>query len=433
MACHQKEFPSIKRYHIGKVYRRDNPQMNRGRFREFYQCDFDIAGPSYGKMIPDAEVLKVVVEILSSLKIGGFNIKLNHRKLLDATVSLAGIPMDKFKIVCSSVDKLDKEPWNVVEAELLDKGLNNSQTDNLWRLVQLKDTPWKLLEVLDKDDILNANQQAKETLQEMRTLFEYLDILNITDKFTFDLSLARGLDYYTGLIYEAVLTDTDRVGSIAGGGRYDELLGMFSGKPIPSVGVSIGIERIFNILEENLKNDPSIRKTETLVLVTSIGKNLAKERFRIVNELWEQDIKAEILYQENIRNEKAMDYAVEHRIPFMVFIGENELKEGKVNVKCMANHKQIPFDRKDYIDGIRSLMKDESLLVVLASEKKEEEKRPAREEKKPKEKKEKTASASASDKVKKEEKITHAGKTTDAGKTADVGKTNDVGEKPEEK
>jgi histidyl-tRNA synthetase len=251
MAVHN--FPSIKRYHIGKVYRRDTPQMSKGRFREFYQCDFDIAGPSYGKMIPDSEVLKVLVEILSELKLGKFIVKLNHRKILDATVALSGISEDKFKIVCSSVDKLDKEPWELVKKELLDKGITEEQCDKLWSFVQLKDSPWALLEKLKQNEALNNYQKSKEALEEMTTLFEYLDIMKITENFSFDLSLARGLDYYTGLIYEAVLTDSDKVGSIAGGGRYDELLGMFSSKSIPAVGVSIGIERVFNILEEHLK------------------------------------------------------------------------------------------------------------------------------------------------------------------------------------
>jgi histidyl-tRNA synthetase len=245
--------PSIKRYHIGKVYRRDNPQMSKGRYREFYQCDFDIAGPSYGRMIPDSEVLKVVTEILSNLPIGNFVIKLNHRKLLDATIELSGIPSTIFKQVCSSVDKLDKEPWEEVRKELLSKGVTEEQADELWTYVKLKDKPWGLYEVLASNEKVLANEKAKEALEDLKILFEYLDIFEISDCMSFDLSLARGLDYYTGLIYEAVLTDTDKVGSICGGGRYDNLLGMFLSKSIPAVGVTIGIERIFNILEDNLK------------------------------------------------------------------------------------------------------------------------------------------------------------------------------------
>lgn len=127
-------------------------------------------------------------------------------------------------------------------------------------------------------------------------MFEYLDAYNCLDRLSFDFSLARGLDYYTGLIYEAVLTDTDRVGSIAGGGRYDGLVGMFSNKPIPAVGVSIGIERVFAILEEKSKDDYTVRETETQIMIAQIGKNLIGERMKILNDLWSLGIKAETVY-----------------------------------------------------------------------------------------------------------------------------------------
>lgn len=127
-------------------------------------------------------------------------------------------------------------------------------------------------------------------------MFEYLDAYNCLDRLSFDFSLARGLDYYTGLIYEAVLSDTDRVGSIAGGGRYDGLVGMFSNKPIPAVGVSIGIERVFAILEEKSKDDYTVRETETQIMIAQIGKNLIGERMKILNDLWSLGIKAETVY-----------------------------------------------------------------------------------------------------------------------------------------
>ena len=243
MAVHN--FSSIKRYHIGKVYRRDSPQMAKGRFREFYQCDFDIAGPNYGKMIPETEVVKVVAEILTQLPIGGFNIKLNHRLLLDAIVNISNIKEDLYKTVCSSVDKLDKEEWSEVKKELLQKGINEEQCNKLWSFVQLKDKPRALYEQLLKNEEIMKNEKGKTAVEEMGILFDYLEICGVDKYCTFDLSLARGLDYYTGLIYETVLTDTDKVGSISGGGRYDHLVGMFSSKPIPAVGVSIGIERYF--------------------------------------------------------------------------------------------------------------------------------------------------------------------------------------------
>jgi histidyl-tRNA synthetase len=279
-------FPSIKRFHIAKVYRRDNPQMNKGRFREFYQCDFDIAG-TYGLMIPDAEVLKVLIEILTNLKIGEFVVKLNHRKFLDAMVDLSGCEKRKFKAICSSVDKLDKEPWEKVREELINmKGLTTEMTDKLEKFVKLVGKPRELLQKLKDEAIFKGHKEGEETIKEMDTLFSYLEAYNCLDKISFDFSLARGLDYYTGLIYEAVLTDTDRVGSIAGGGRYDGLVGMFSNKPVPSVGVSIGIERVFAILEEKCKDDYTVRPTETQIFIAQLGKNLIEERMKILNELW---------------------------------------------------------------------------------------------------------------------------------------------------
>ena len=356
--------PSIKRYHIGKVYRRDNPQMSRGRYREFYQCDFDIAGPNYGRMIPEADVIKVVVEILTQLPVGGFNIKLNHRLLLDAIVNISGIKDELYRAVCSSVDKLDKEEWDTVKKELIEKGITEEQSEKLWTFVQLKDKPKVLLEKLKANNELISNKKGKEALDDMGILFDYLEIMG-TDKYcTFDLSLARGLDYYTGLIYETVLTDTDKVGSISGGGRYDNLVGMFSGKQIPAVGVSIGIERIFNILEEKYKDSSDIRSVATEVFVAVVGKNLTKERLKVLNELWDNGIKAEILYNENPRMDKQMDYVVNNKIPFMVFIGENELKENKIKIKCMANSNEIMIEREKLIEEIKKLKENPELLKV---------------------------------------------------------------------
>ena len=371
MAVHN--IPSIKRFHIGKVYRRDNPQMTKGRFREFYQCDFDIAGPNYGRMIPETEVLKVVVEILTQLPIGGFNIKVNHRLLLDAIINISNIKEDMFKTVCSSVDKLDKEEWADVKKELIQKGVTEEQSDKLWTYVQLKDKPKALLEKLLKDEELINNQKGKTALEDMGILFDYLEICGVDKYCTFDLSLARGLDYYTGLIYETVLTDTDKVGSISGGGRFDNLVGMFSAKPIPAVGVSIGIERIFNILEEKYKDSSEIRSVETEVFVVAIKSskiNMTKERFKVINELWDNGIKAEILYNENPRMDKQMDYIVENRIPFAVFIGENEIQEGKVKIKCLANGNELMVERSKLVEEIKKLKENPELLKIEKVEKK---------------------------------------------------------------
>ena len=256
-----------------------------------------------------------------------------------------------FKTVCSSVDKLDKEEWADVKKELIQKGVTEEQCDKLWTFVQLKDKPKVLLERLLKDEELINNQKGKTALEDMGILFDYLEICGVDKYCTFDLSLARGLDYYTGLIYETVLTDTDKVGSISGGGRFDNLVGMFSAKPIPAVGVSIGIERIFNILEEKYKDSSEIRSVETEVFVVN-------------------GIKAEILYNENPRMDKQMDYIVENRIPFAVFIGENEIQEGKVKIKCLANGNELMVERSKLVEEIKKLKENPELLKIEKVEKK---------------------------------------------------------------
>jgi histidyl-tRNA synthetase len=244
---------NIKRFHIGKVYRRDQPALSRGRYREFYQCDFDIAG-MYGRMVPDSECLAVACEILDALPIGDFGIKLNHRRLLDAILDLCGVPAEKFRTICSAVDKLDKEPWGEVRREMVeDKGLTGDVADRIGEFVVLKGKPWEMYNSLMKEKKFGDHKGAMDAMEDMRILFEYLDAMDKLNFISFDLSLARGLDYYTGVIYEAVcMNGNTQVGSIGGGGRYDNLVSMFqeAGKVTPCVGVSVGIERVFTLMEE---------------------------------------------------------------------------------------------------------------------------------------------------------------------------------------
>ena len=261
---------NIKRYHIGKVYRRDQPQMTKGRFREFFQCDFDIAG-SYASMVPDAECIKVLVEVLKTLDLGSFEVRINHRKLIDAMMDICGVPSSKHRTICSAIDKLDKEPWDVVKTEMVvEKGLDASVADQLGVFVQQRDAPRDLLQKLsDATHPFMQHDEAQAALKEMETLLDYVDHLKAAEHIVWDLSLARGLDYYTGLIYEAIYKE-GTTGSVAAGGRYDELVGMFSGKDVPAVGVSIGVERVFALMEKKMKEKAeaegkTIRTNETQV------------------------------------------------------------------------------------------------------------------------------------------------------------------------
>ncbi|KAJ1128013.1 hypothetical protein NDU88_006406 [Pleurodeles waltl] len=361
---------NIKRYHIAKVYRRDNPAMTKGRYREFYQCDFDIAG-QYDAMIPDAECLKIVHEILSELQLGDFLIKVNDRRILDGMFAVCGVPDNKFRTICSSVDKLDKTPWQDVKNEMVgEKGLPSEVADRIGEYVQMNGG-LELIEQLLQDPLLSQNKFSLEGLNDMKLLFEYLALFGVTSQISFDLSLARGLDYYTGVIYEAVLLqdhketqaqqkdnseETLSVGSVAGGGRYDGLVGMFDpkGRKVPCVGVSIGIERIFSIMEQKAEaSDEKIRTTETQVLVAAAQKKLLEERLKLISELWNAGVKAEMLYKKNPKLLNQLQYCEETGIPLVAIIGEQELKDGVVKLRVVATREEVNISRQDLVEEIK--------------------------------------------------------------------------------
>ncbi|XP_041356638.1 histidine--tRNA ligase, cytoplasmic-like isoform X2 [Gigantopelta aegis] len=359
---------NIKRYHIAKVYRRDNPAMTKGRFREFYQCDFDIAG-QFDVMLPDVECIKIVVEILDALKLGDFIIKVNHRQLLDGMFAACGVPDDKFRTVCSSVDKLDKTLWAEVKAEMVnEKGLDPAVADKIWEYVQHKGGI-DLIDQLLKDEHLSKQKPAVKGLEELRILLEYCQIYNILDRVSFDLSLARGLDYYTGVIYEGILTghthkpgggengeEATGVGSVAGGGRYDGLVGMFDpkGKLVPCVGVSIGIERLFAIMEARAKAaNEKPRTTETEVYVLSAQKDMVKERLRLCQELWDSDIKTEQSYKNNPKALDQFQYCETNCIPLAIVIGQSEIDKNVVKLRVIATRAEREVSRADMVAEIK--------------------------------------------------------------------------------
>ncbi|KAG2616433.1 histidine--tRNA ligase, cytoplasmic-like [Panicum virgatum] len=341
---------ALKRYQIAKVYRRDNP--SKGRYREFYQCDFDIAGV-YEPMEPDFEVIKVLTELLNQLDIGTYEIKLNHRKLLDGMLEICGVPPQKFRTVCSSIDKLDKQTFEQVKKELVDeKGISNETADEIGNLVKTRGPPLEvLLELRKEGSKFMQNEGSIVALNELEILFKALEKANALDRIVFDLSLARGLDYYTGVIYEAMFKGATQVGSIAAGGRYDNLVGMFSGKQIPAVGVSLGIERVFAIMEQQEKErNEMIRATETEVLVSILGKDLTLAA-ELVSELWSAGIKAEFKLTTRVTNH--IKYALQSGIPWMVLVGESEIQKGSVKLKDVKANQEDEVARKDFVQELK--------------------------------------------------------------------------------
>ncbi|XP_069810186.1 histidine--tRNA ligase, cytoplasmic-like [Dendropsophus ebraccatus] len=355
----------IKRYQISKVYRRDNP--GRGRYREFYQCDFDIAG-HYDPLLPDAECLKIMYEILSQLELGGFLIKVNDRRLLYGILTTCGVPDAKFRTVCTSIDKLGKIPWDKVRSEMIqEKDMRPETVDRVGEYIRLNGG-LALLEHLKNDTVLSQNTMAMEALHDLRLLHRYLEFFGVADKVSFDLGLARGLDYYTGVIYEAVLhedhlnaedNDTDRravLGSIAAGGRYDDLVGMFDvkGRKVPCVGISIGIERILSIAEKKAEESfKNIRTTETQVLVASAQPNYLEERMKLISALWNAGIKAEMLHKENPKLLAQLQYCEKTGIPLVAIIGEQELKHGVVKLRDVATRQEVDIPRELLVEEIQ--------------------------------------------------------------------------------
>ncbi|KAJ3219447.1 hypothetical protein HDU67_001278 [Dinochytrium kinnereticum] len=351
---------SIKRYQIAKVYRRDNPSINKGRMREFYQCDLDIAG-DYGSMIPDSEALRIMVEILNSVDVGDYIVKLNNRKILDGMFEVCGVPADKFRQISSAVDKLDKMSWAEVKKEMTaEKGLADDVADRIGEYVKLSGGA-ELCDTLAADAKLSQNASAKAGIEDMRLLFKYLSIFGVERKMSFDLSLARGLDYYTGVIYEAVLTskseEASGVGSIASGGRYDELVGMFSGKKIPCVGISIGLERVFAIVYGRLKKSKQpIRSTSTEVYIVGLGTGFLPERMTLARELWDAGVSAEFSYKEKPRKDSQFKTAAEEQIPVVVVLDNEKVAAGMVQIENAKTGEKVVVKREEFVAQVKTIL-----------------------------------------------------------------------------
>lgn len=336
-------YPQVSRYQIAKVYRRDQPAISRGRYREFYQCDFDIAG-EYEAMITDAEILLIVVEAFQGLQMD-IIIKINHKKILDGVFTVAGVPEDKIRPISSAVDKLDKLSWDEVKQEMVNqKGLPEEVADQIGKFVQHRGTLMETLGLLKADENLMANENVKAGVDEMSLLSSYLEAYNIADKVSFDLSLARGLDYYTGVIFEVLNAQPStkdsmkkkeaQVGSIAAGGRYDNLVGMYCGRNVPCVGISFGVERIYTILNARMakKKGESVLAQDLDVYVVAVGGDgFLLERMAICGQLTKAGIRAAFLRK--AKPSLRSQFNAAERAPLTVILGPDELAVGKVRLK----------------------------------------------------------------------------------------------------
>jgi histidyl-tRNA synthetase len=279
----------------------------------------------------------------------------NHRGLLDGVFAVCGVPAGLFAPICSAVDKLDKLPWADVRSEMTMKGLPEESADKIWAFVSTKGTAGEVLAKLRGDAALLANAQAAAALGDLDKLFVYLQAFRADAQCILDLSLARGLSYYTGVIFEAVLTDSKvHVGSVGGGGRYDKLVGRFKKKgDIPCVGFSVGVERLFTVMQELRKTQNVVARSNTTALVCSADGGALVERMGLCAQLWEAGIAAELLLKDEPKIQAQLKYAEAQQIPYAVIFGSDEWKAGTVKVKNLATREQEEVPRGDLVEYLR--------------------------------------------------------------------------------
>ncbi|KAK0424603.1 hypothetical protein QR680_008746 [Steinernema hermaphroditum] len=346
----------LRRYQIGKVYRREKPVMTKGRFCEFFQCDFDIAGAGE-TMLSDAECLKIVDEVVQKLDLGPFTTRVNHRSLLEAVLLHCGVPPEAIMPVCSSIDKLDKEPWKDVSEELrVKKNIPGAVVSQLERFITFEGDNREIIEMYRKEV---SNLQVARSISELELLLKYCDAFGID--VSFDPSLARGLDYYTGMIFEATLRgESEGSGSIAAGGRYDSLahsLTSTTKKPfsVPCVGLSIGIERIFALLHRKL---PKPKEITTDVFVASPQKNLLLERISIWNRLRSAGFRAQFERKNNAKLLDQLQFCEANDVKIAVIVGKKEAEEGVVKLRNVATREETIVRDADMIEEIRRKLND---------------------------------------------------------------------------
>lgn len=333
VAVHRNElvFP-FKRYHIGPVWRADRPQ--KGRYREFWQCDADIVGAK--SMLADADVVSIVIEALRGIQMPNFVVHINHRKLLESLALYAGVSAEQAPSVYRAIDKLGKIGDDGVVRELEATGVDRAIADRIVDLVSTSGAPDAVLSAVSER--LAGIDLARDAISDLEDLFEFLAALGAPpEHYVLDLALARGLEYYTGPVFETTVEEP-KIGSLGGAGRYDGLVGMFSGQDIPATGMSLGLERIIDVVEElGLLNVPP---TISAVFVTIFDAERTIESLSIASRLRVVGIPTEVAMEENRDLGRQLRYAGRRKIPYALVVGPDEVERGVVIVRDMASGEQ---------------------------------------------------------------------------------------------
>lgn len=337
-------FP-FRRYQIQNVWRADRPQ--KGRYREFYQCDADIIGTK--SLISELELIQLYDDVFDALKLDDFSIKINNRKVLSGIAEVMG-ESDRLIDITIALDKLEKIGVEKVKQELLDKGLSDESINKLDLLFSISGTSDEKLSTLRQ--FLVDSEIGSKGVEELTFIIDSFKNINLKSaKLEIDVTLARGLDYYTGAIIEVVANNV-KIGSIGGGGRYDNLTGVFGLDNMPGVGISFGFDRICLVLD-TLNLYPDIQKSNTRVLFANFGNTEALYAYNLLNILRDEGVKSEI-YPSNDKLKKQMQYADRKGVEFVVLIGDNEIKENILTVKNMFDGSQKNMTFEDFILTLKS-------------------------------------------------------------------------------
>lgn len=331
---HQNEisFP-FKRYQVQPVWRADRPQ--KGRYREFYQCDVDVIGSR--SLLNEVELIQIVERVFKRLKIN-VTLKMNNRKILFGIAEAIG-HADKMMDITIAIDKLEKIGIDNVKAELAERGLEPEAIAKLQPILELSGTNAEKLSKLR--EVIGVSETGVKGIEEMTEIFGYVEQLGVDLAIELDLSLARGLNYYTGAIFEVKAMDF-AIGSICGGGRYDDLTGIFGLPNTSGVGISFGADRIYDVMV-GLDLFPEEVNFTTKVMFVNLGAEEQLASLRIIGQLRDAGVAAEI-YPEAAKMKKQMEYANRRMIPYVVIIGGNELQERKATVKNMRTGEQCGVD-----------------------------------------------------------------------------------------
>ena len=345
VVMHREELQMpFKRYQVQPVWRADRPQ--KGRYREFYQFDGDVVGSD--SLLNEVELMQIVDEVFRRLGIR-VEIKINNRKILTGIAEVIGAA-DKIVDITVAIDKLDKIGIDNVNAELREDGLTEEQIQKLQPIILLQGTNDEKLATIA--EVLKDSETGLKGIEEVKFILSTLTsaILHLTSSISLDLTLARGLNYYTGAIFEVKALDVE-MGSITGGGRYDNLTGIFGLPGLSGVGISFGVDRIYDVLN-TLDLYPKDSLTTTQVLFINFGEQETAYCLPIINKVRSNGIRAEI-FPDAAKMKKQMSYANAKQIPFVVLAGENEMNAGKVTLKNMTTGEQALLTPDELIDALR--------------------------------------------------------------------------------